>query len=130
MSPKAEKFLSFSVLGFIFVGVPLIFHCLGIRMCILHNLTGYPCPSCGSTRAGVFLLKGRVGDAFAIQPLFTTVAFLVAGFAILWLVGRFLHRDLTSWVHIPRNRCVSIAFWTVCVASVIANWIYVIRIGN
>ena len=31
-------------------------------------LTGYPCPSCGMTRAGGLLLKGRFAEAWNLQP--------------------------------------------------------------
>lgn len=39
--------------------------------CPFHVLTGYPCLTCGSTRAVLALLRGEIGTALAWNPLVT-----------------------------------------------------------
>lgn len=37
-------------------------------VCPGRILTGYPCPACGLTRAGILLLTGRFADAWRMNP--------------------------------------------------------------
>jgi hypothetical protein len=56
--------------------------------CPWHALTGWACPGCGTTRAVVSLLHGRVGDALAFNPLSALAAIAFFGGGILapiWL---------------------------------------------
>jgi Fe-S cluster biogenesis protein NfuA len=48
-----------------------------LRPCGLREVTGIPCPTCGTTRSGLALLEGRLADALLYNPLFTIAA--VAG---------------------------------------------------
>ena len=50
-------------------------------ICLFKNLTGVPCPSCGMTRAFLFLGHGYVLKASALNPLAAPVALA------LWLQG-------------------------------------------
>ncbi|HPR64683.1 MAG TPA: DUF2752 domain-containing protein [Thermoanaerobaculia bacterium] len=42
---------------------------LHVRHCVFHQMTGYPCPTCGSTRAALTLLHGHPIQALAYNPL-------------------------------------------------------------
>ena len=42
-----------------------------LRVACFHDLTGWHCPGCGSTRAAHALLNGRFGEALAFNPVFT-----------------------------------------------------------
>ncbi|MGV9004729.1 DUF2752 domain-containing protein [Flavobacterium sp.] len=37
-------------------------------VCLIKNATGYPCPSCGTTRAVVLLSKGKVAQSIQQNP--------------------------------------------------------------
>jgi hypothetical protein len=55
--------------------------------CPFRQITGIPCPSCGSTHAAVALMHGRLGVALAANPLaaIAGVVFLAGGLvAPLW----------------------------------------------
>ncbi|MGH7726578.1 MAG: DUF2752 domain-containing protein, partial [Candidatus Eiseniibacteriota bacterium] len=49
--------------------------------CPFHVWTGWPCPTCGSTRAALALLSGDPWTAFSINPLATLA--LVGGSAVV-----------------------------------------------
>jgi len=41
---------------------------LGLRACGFHERTGYPCPTCGMTTAFAYAARGRLVEAFVVQP--------------------------------------------------------------
>jgi hypothetical protein len=46
--------------------------------CAFHVLTGLDCPGCGITRALHHLLHGRIGEAFALNPLLFAILIAAA----------------------------------------------------
>lgn len=38
-------------------------------ICFFKNITNFPCPSCGSTRAVFLLLKGRIFESIYLNPI-------------------------------------------------------------
>lgn len=70
---KIIKDAIYSVRVIAWVAVVAATHLLILRhflysLCPMVLLTGYPCPSCGMTRAGGLLLKGRFAEAWNLQP--------------------------------------------------------------
>lgn len=55
-------------------------------MCPMVMITGYPCPSCGMTRAGVKLLHLDFAGAWEIHPFIYGVAILI----VLFLWNRYI----------------------------------------
>jgi hypothetical protein len=53
-------------------------------LCLFRLTTGVPCPGCGTTRAGLALLGGHVGEALRQNPL--TAGLLTAAMlsAVVW----------------------------------------------
>lgn len=68
----------------------IIFYLIGVsintfpNLCIIKNIFGIPCPSCGMTRATFASLKGSFGLAFHYHPLFFTIPFIFV--SIFWLI--------------------------------------------
>jgi len=88
-------------------------------LCVFRNVTGLPCPTCGSSRAALAVVQGRPLEAIAFNP-FVTVA---GALAITWLAvrvgfGRRIEIDLA-----PRYLML---VWVVIGALLGANWVYVI----
>ncbi len=84
-------------------------------LCMFRNVTGLPCPTCGSSRAALAVARGRPLDALVFNPLMTAAAAL----AITWLgvrvvLARRLELDLSP------------AMWSVIAVLLGANWVYVI----
>lgn len=68
---NTAAFKVFAVLLAIGVAAILASLFYGISLCIVYNLIGVPCFSCGMTRA--FMSLPNIGRAFAYHPLFFTV---------------------------------------------------------
>ena len=59
--------------------------------CLFRKWTGFECPGCGMTRATEATLHGRIGEAFAYNPVgmvLFPIAFAVCGLkALAWARG-------------------------------------------
>jgi Protein of unknown function (DUF2752) len=96
--------------------------------CPWKQLTGCPCPGCGTTRAFLQLAHGHLASAIRYNPMAMTIAaatglfdcYAAAVLALRW----------------PRARCGEIgprlarAIRIAVVAAVLLNWVWVWRIGN
>ena len=98
----------------------------GFTLCPLKRLTGVPCPTCGSTRAVVLLLRGDAVGAFVMQPLATAAVCLLPP---AWIASRiaFGRRRTALLLGAAFRRPL---FWWLCAAAIAANWAYVIVRGN
>lgn len=92
--------------------------------CPLRTLTGVPCPTCGSTRAGLALLHGDILGALQLNPLATLagLAFLLGGvLAPLWVgLGRKVPDLPDRW---PLGLRITV------LAAIIANWVWLLATG-
>lgn len=68
----------FWVAGAAFAIYYVIIHAIFDAFCPLLVTTGFPCPGCGLTRAGLYLLKGNIVQAAVINPsIFLVMLFLL-----------------------------------------------------
>jgi hypothetical protein len=92
-----------------------------LRPCTFRELTGVPCPTCGTTRTAVALLELDPATAFFTNPLAAAVgtAFLLGGMiAAAWLLSS---SELPAF-DLRWNR-----WWAIAVVAVFAaNWAYLI----
>ena len=56
---------------------------LPLDACLLHRLTGLPCPTCGLTRAVCLFAQGQWRDSLGMHPAGWLIFLLVLG-AVLW----------------------------------------------
>jgi hypothetical protein len=56
-----------------------------IEVCLVKHFTNIPCPSCGSTRSILALLKGDFMEAFDINPLGFLIAIIMV-LSPLWII--------------------------------------------
>ena len=120
------------VFGLLGMGLLFVVFCVPVdRMlesvghrCPMKSLTGYPCASCGSTRALVAAGDLDLGRAFQLNPLATAV-FLILCLASPWAL-------LTALFRLPRPHLHEVSTSVrltaaACVAfSILANWAYVL----
>ena len=52
------------------------FEMLGWKTCFFKSLTGYPCPTCGTTRSVKLLFDGDLAGAFLMNPIGIVVGLL------------------------------------------------------
>lgn len=102
-------------------------HVCGVRVCLLNQLTGYPCLLCGSTRAMALLLQGRVVAAFAIQPLVTLaiIAGIPAAATFIYLL--LCRREV---IHLSLSRREKKLFLAVALVLALLNWIYLLQLQS
>ncbi|MDP1831221.1 MAG: DUF2752 domain-containing protein [Geothrix sp.] len=88
--------------------------------CLLHRMTGQPCPTCGSTRVVLGFLSGGWAEAFLMNPLVAS-GLILGGlwFGIRLASGRTLHLELS-----PLERRVALV---VGLGALLANWAWVLR---
>jgi len=98
----------------------------GVPMCVFKATTGYPCMTCGGTRALVRLSHLDLSGALTMNPMVALGFMLLVPWAlvdaILFLRGQALVFDvgprlgrLLPWLIIP---------------IVVANWMYLISVGR
>jgi hypothetical protein len=115
------------VLGYIF----LYFTDFPLRersfsVCIFKNITGIPCPACGSTRATICLLHGNVKEALLLNPLALATNIFIL-FSIGWMVSDLLRNKETYIPNLKRDLNTNIKIFLFVI--LIVNWIWNIYKG-
>lgn len=88
-------------------------------LCNWRNLTGVPCPTCGTTRLVRAAAAGRPIDAILQNPFMG----LAAALGVTWLAPQILFRRRLR-VHMPRR--ARRAAWAILAAAFLANWSYLL----
>lgn len=94
-------------------------------VCPIKAVTGYPCPSCGTTRAVVFLSKGNIVSSIQQNPFG-----LIVGFCMLilpfWIGYDVLKKKATFYQFYIKTEAIirkpKVAL--VLILIVILNWIW------
>ena len=123
--PLGLIFASIGGLVAIAVGV-LHLDRLPIALCYVKVLTGLPCPSCGSTRALGRLFALDVAGAFAMNPLATFGALVLAAWAVADLALLPRRRALGVEIGPPLGSALRAA----AVVVLLANWAYLLAAGR
>lgn len=93
--------------------------------CVFKTVTGYPCPTCGTTRSILHLLQWDIVSAFLYNPLFflagiVFIAWGIYGFYILFS-GKKVKVTFTK----NEGRFLKWGIWILF----ILNWIYLLVSG-
>ena len=91
----------------------------GIMLCHFRRMTGFPCPTCGSTRAVLSLVQGEIARGLAFNPL-AVVA--LAALICAAVVQLFTKRR----VAVRMSRRERYLAWGLAVVALLANWAYVL----
>ncbi len=92
-------------------------------LCPFRRITGFPCPTCGATRALAALAAGHVGSAFAFNPLATAAVLCLGGAGAVSALGRLMRLPRIRLVMRPAER-TALRFGAVAVVA--ANWVYLL----
>lgn len=71
-------------------------------VCIIKNITGVPCPSCGSTRGVLEILNGRLYQALLLNPLSFIVLFGVL-LIPLWISFDFIIKSSSFYLFFKKT---------------------------
>ena len=99
---------------------------LPVSLCFFKAFTGIPCPTCGGTRALSCLAHLDLVGAFAMNPLVTAGAFVVAAWAIADLALLPRRRALVIELRPGLASVVRVA----AVVLLVANWAYLVAAGR
>ena len=99
---------------------------LPLTFCVFKGLTGWPCPTCGSTRALARLFHLDPAGALAMNPFTTLVAVVIAAWAVVDLLLLPRRRALRVEVSPRAAKWVRIAAFT----AFLANWVYLLVAGR
>lgn len=101
-----------------------------IKVCIIKNVTGYPCPSCGTTRAVQEFLKGNLMNSFFMNPFGIIVAILMA-IIPLWILFDLILKKETFYSNYKKIETIIRIRWVaiILIVLVILNWIWNIKKG-
>ncbi len=116
--------------GILWLGFLHFFH-TEVTLCPVKNLTGYPCPSCGSSRAIDAFLHGNIREAFRSNPLGILSLFIAVSIICLILVDLISKKDYYFRVYraaeefLKKNKLISVLL----ILLLIANWIWNIKKG-
>lgn len=90
-----------------------------VPLCLLKQLSGVACPTCGFTRGALSLLGGQLRQAWLYNPLLYSVFAL---FFIATAMRVFFARS----VRIRLTRTERAIAWLLAAVLFAANWVYVI----
>jgi len=105
-----------------------VLHMLPDRLrppCGFHAVTGHPCPSCGTTRMGEMVCRGRLLEAFKIQPFMFLLLVLLALWVLSGAAARLAGRHLFLEFSPTEERLV----WFGALLLFMANWAYLWIMG-
>ena len=90
-----------------------------VQLCLLKNLTGYPCPTCGLTRGSLSFLKGNIIQAWLYNPLLFSILGILA---VLFLIRIVFAKS----IKVTLTKSERLACWILAILLVLINWFYVI----
>ena len=90
--------------GIVYGGIALLALCAArflpvlafLPSCPIHDLTGLPCPTCGSSRSIVYLAQGNILSSLTINPL--------AALCVIAAILYFLYSLVAFTLGIPENK--------------------------
>lgn len=97
----------------------------GFGVCMFKNITGVPCPSCGTTRSLILLANGHFKEAILMNPLGIAVAVIMVGVPILMIFDIVFQRQVLfdgyqKAEKIIRTKWVA----TLLILLIVTNWIW------
>ena len=98
--------------------------------CVIKNVTGLPCPSCGSTRSVISISHGEVVQAAMINPFGIIIAAVMVAVPLWLLYDVMLKKDTLYVNYAALEQKLKIKWVAILLmALVLANWIWNINKG-
>ncbi|UCE66322.1 MAG: DUF2752 domain-containing protein [Candidatus Zixiibacteriota bacterium] len=94
--------------------------------CIFHEITGFPCPTCGGTRSLIALSQFDLVSSFMLNPLVPLFALGLILFSLLFLVGAVTRRSVKIKLTERGKRILRYSVFFLFAM----NWIFLIIAGR
>lgn len=101
-----------------------------VEVCPIKHFTNIPCPSCGSTRSVILLIKGNLIEAFKTNPIGYIVAIIML-LSPFWITLDIAFKRKTFFVFYKKiENCLKRPQYAIpLILLVIINWIWNITKG-
>jgi hypothetical protein len=120
---KGRQPLSIHVIwGVLLTGFIAVWPYLPHPACPFHQITGYPCLTCGASRAANALYDGRLGEMFLSNPLVVTFCVGLFLFSLLKLFEYIFHIKVVLKLS---RKAVLLGKIVICLAAA-ADWLFLI----
>jgi len=94
-------------------------------VCIIKNVTGIPCPSCGSTRAVESLINGNLVESILWNPIGLLLVTMLVIIPIWILLDLFRKKDsLYQFYHSVEIILKQKKYAIPAILLVVANWVW------
>jgi hypothetical protein len=130
MIPKNKLytvFLTAAVAGYAYFFYSLYYRSESstLSLCMIKDVTGYPCPSCGTTRAIKLLFQQRWIDSLLMNPFGIIVALLMLTVP-LWIVKDIVLKKETFYFWYKKAEGTIKKPWlaSILILLVLLNWIW------
>lgn len=130
MTPKNKLytvFLTASVAGYAYFFYSLFYRSKSsnLSFCMIKDVTGYPCPSCGTTRAIKLLLQQRWIDSLSMNP-FGFIVGLIMVIVPMWIVIDLVLKKETffKWYKKTETTVRIPLIAVILILLVLLNWIW------
>jgi len=98
---------------------------LGPGVCLFKRVTGVPCPSCGTTRSVLSILKGDILEGILWNPFGIIIIFILFIFPV-WIISDVLSRKDTLFNVYNQTELFLKRKWIAipAILLVLMNWIW------
>jgi len=96
-------------------------------VCLFKNITGIPCPSCGTTRASIKLLHGEFLNSILLNPLGLLVS-ITLFVSIVWM-SIDIYKNKETFLPFIKKDFVNKYVIIFAIILTLANWIWNIEKG-
>ncbi|MBQ1973783.1 MAG: DUF2752 domain-containing protein [Paraprevotella sp.] len=86
----------------------------GFTPCLFKNVTGIPCPACGTTRAIILIVNGRLWQSLLLNPLGLLAYVVMFILPFWWLVDAVRRRPTFALCYARSEKFLQrkLVFWT------------------
>lgn len=100
-------------------------------VCIIKSVTGFPCPSCGTTRAVQLLLQGKMFESLAMNP-FGILVTLIMTIVPFWILFDIVLKKKSFYIAYKKMEKTIRIQWlaAILILLVLLNWIWNIYKGT
>lgn len=119
-----------------FLGLAYLFYKINysesshLTVCIIKNVTGYACPSCGTTRTVQLFLQGEIAASVLMNPFGILVAILMI-ISPIWILFDVITKKETFFFWYKKTEEIIRIKWIAIplILLVLLNWIWNIYKG-